>query len=68
VHFSDGLLDYKLYHSFSEDTSSFGMVTYRESRERKEVLNKFFAPQSVRKAEDMIIDKVKALAPQVEHL
>jgi len=42
------------------------MVTYRESRERKEVLNKFFSPQAVRKAEDMIIDKVKALSPRLE--
>jgi len=54
--------DYKLYHSFNEDSSSFGFITYKESRERKDILNSFFSSKAVIQAYGMIIDKVEALS------
>ncbi|KAL2819577.1 cytochrome P450 [Aspergillus cavernicola] len=36
-----------LYHSFGEDRSSFGFLTYRESKERKDVLSRRFSKKAV---------------------
>jgi len=36
-------------------------LTYKESKERKDMLNKFFSQSAVIQAHDLIIDKVKAL-------
>jgi len=61
IRISETLPDYKLYHAFGEDRSSFGLLTYKESKERRDMLNKFFSQSAVIQAHDLIIDKVKAL-------
>ncbi|KAH7062170.1 cytochrome P450 monooxygenase-like protein [Macrophomina phaseolina] len=50
-----------LYHSFGEDRSSFGFLTYREAKARKDVLNKSFSPTAIAKCESIIRSKVDAL-------
>lgn len=50
-----------LYHSFGEDRSSFGFLTYKEAKERKDVLNKSFSAQAIEKASTLVQDKVDAL-------
>lgn len=52
--------DHKLYHAFNEDRSSFGFITYKEAKERKDVLNKFFSQKAVLQAQDLIIGKVSS--------
>ncbi|KAF2195904.1 cytochrome P450 monooxygenase-like protein [Zopfia rhizophila CBS 207.26] len=51
----------QLYRSFNEDRSSFGFLTYKESKERKDVLNRSFSPAAIELAETLIVDKIKAL-------
>jgi hypothetical protein len=53
--------DYRLYHSFNEDRSSFGFTTYKEAKERKDVLNRMFSPKAVAQAQGLIIQKVRPL-------
>lgn len=50
-----------LYHSFGEDRSSFGFLTYREAKARKDVLNKSFSPAAIAKCEPIVLAKVRAL-------
>lgn len=50
--------DAGLYHSFGEDRSSFGFLTYKEARQRKEVLNKSFSPAAVQSAAPLVLEKV----------
>lgn len=47
-----------LYHSFGEDRSSFGFLTYAEAKERKDALNKFFSAKAVLEAQDLVQGKV----------
>ncbi|KAI9663042.1 MAG: hypothetical protein M1821_008090 [Bathelium mastoideum] len=54
--------DWRLYHSFNEDRSSFGFVTYKESKERKDVLNRSFSPKAVEQAEHIVVEKIEALS------
>lgn len=48
----------KLYHSFGEDRSSFGYLTYGEAKERKDVLNKMFSAKAVLEAKGLVLQKV----------
>lgn len=36
-----------LYHSFGEDRSSFGFLTYNEAKERRDVLLKLFSKKAI---------------------
>lgn len=47
-----------LYHSFGEDNSSFGFLTYAESKPRKDILTRTFSKKSVRDAESLVLEKV----------
>lgn len=48
----------KLYHSFGEDRSSFGFLTYTEAKERKDALNKFFSARAILEAQSLVTEKV----------
>ncbi|GME65035.1 Cytochrome P450 [Neofusicoccum parvum] len=50
-----------LYHSFGEDRSSFGFLTYREAKPRKDVLAKSFSPAAIARAEPLVAAKVADL-------
>lgn len=50
--------EWKLYHSFGEDRSSFGFITYKEAKERKDVLNRMFSAKAMAQAEGLVIEKV----------
>ena len=50
--------DPALYHSFGEDESSFGYVSHKEAKERREILSKLFSPKAVEEAENIIQTKV----------
>ncbi|KAF2456731.1 cytochrome P450 monooxygenase-like protein [Lineolata rhizophorae] len=52
----------KLYHCFNEDRSSFGFLTYREAKERKDILNKTFSPKAIEQVQGLVLEKVDALA------
>ncbi|KAF2235666.1 cytochrome P450 monooxygenase-like protein [Viridothelium virens] len=54
--------EWHLYHSFNEDRSSFGFITYKEAKERKDVLNKSFSPKAIEQIEGIITDKIDALS------
>ena len=59
--------DATLYHNFNEDQSSFGFLTSREAKERKDVLNRMFSPKAVTQAKGLVIDKVLELEkPEIE--
>ncbi|KAF2084174.1 cytochrome P450 monooxygenase-like protein [Saccharata proteae CBS 121410] len=51
----------RLYHSFNEDRSSFGFLTYREAKERKDVLNRSFSPKAIEQCEELIINALCAV-------
>ena len=46
-----------LYHSFGEDRSSFGYLTYTEAKPRKDILSRVFSKQAIRNAEYLILEK-----------
>lgn len=48
----------QLYHSMGEDRSSFGFLTYKESKERKDVMNKMFSQKALAQAHGLIVQKV----------
>lgn len=51
--------DPALYHSFGEDESSFGYVSHKEAKERRDILSRLFSPKAVEEAESIIKDKVR---------
>ncbi|KAJ9663462.1 hypothetical protein H2201_005670 [Coniosporium apollinis] len=55
-----------LYHSFNEDRSSFGFVTYAEAKERKDVLSRTFSPKAIEQSQGLVIEKVDALCAAFE--
>lgn len=50
-----------LYHSFNEDRSSFGYLTYKEAKPRKDALNKLFSQRAIAATEGLIVEKVGPL-------
>ncbi|KAL4900134.1 hypothetical protein BDW74DRAFT_183087 [Aspergillus multicolor] len=56
----------RLYHSFGEDRSSFGYLTYAEAKERKDILSRRFSRKAVQEAQTIvqgiIVDLCKSLA------
>jgi len=50
--------EWKLYHSFGEDRSSFGFITYKEAKERKDVLNRMFSSKAVEQSQGLVVEKV----------
>ena len=53
--------EWRLYKSFNEDRSSFGFITYKEAKERRDVLNRSFSAKGVEQAQNLLVDKVDAL-------
>ncbi|KAF1923479.1 putative cytochrome P450 [Didymella exigua CBS 183.55] len=51
----------RLYKSFGEDRSSFGFLTYGESKVRKDVLNRSFSQTAIASAETLVTEQTKAL-------
>lgn len=47
-----------LYHSFGEDRSSFGFLTYNEAKERKDVLSRLFSKKAVADVQGLVLEKV----------
>lgn len=47
-----------LYEGFGEDHSSFGMLTYAESRPRKEVLLPLFSRRAILTMQGLVREKV----------
>ena len=47
-----------LYHSFGEDRSSFGYLTYAEAKPRKDILSRVFSKKAIRDAEHLVEEKV----------
>ncbi|KAK5958385.1 hypothetical protein OHC33_000227 [Knufia fluminis] len=50
-----------LYHSFGEDRSSFGSLTYAEAKPRKDILTRLFSKKAIRDAEHLVQEKVLGL-------
>ena len=62
-----------LYHSFGEDRSSFGFLTYNEAKERRDVLLKLFSKRAIADVQGLVLEKViwlfKASVPNyIPHL
>ncbi|KFY18588.1 hypothetical protein V493_08493 [Pseudogymnoascus sp. VKM F-4281 (FW-2241)] len=55
-----------LYEGFGEDHSSFGMLTYAESRPRKEVLLPLFSRRAILTMQDLVREKVNHFASILE--
>jgi len=53
--------DKKLYHSFGEDRSSFGFLTYTEAKARKDVLAPLFSRRSISEMQDLVQNNVDRL-------
>jgi hypothetical protein len=47
-----------LYHSFGEDRSSFGFLTYNEAKERRDVLSKLFSKKAIADVQELVLKKV----------
>lgn len=47
-----------LYHSFGEDCSFFGFLTYNEAKERKDVLDRLFSKNAVTGIQCLMLEKV----------
>ena len=47
-----------LYHSFGEDRSSFGFLTYNEAKERRDVLLKLFSKKAIADVQGLVLEKV----------
>jgi hypothetical protein len=47
-----------LYHSFGEDRSSFGFLTYNEAKERKDVLSRLFSKKAIADVQGLVLEKV----------
>lgn len=47
-----------LYHSFGEDRSSFGFLTYDEAKQRKNSLSRLFSQKAIAGAQALILEKV----------
>jgi hypothetical protein len=54
-----------LYHSFGEDRSSFGFLTYDEAKERKDVLRRLFSKKAVADVQGLILEKVWSSSPSI---
>ncbi|KAL1989053.1 hypothetical protein VTN96DRAFT_5816 [Rasamsonia emersonii] len=55
-----------VYHSFGEDRSSFGFLTYKEAKERKDVLTKMFSKKAIADVQGLIVEKVVDLCKSFE--
>ncbi|KAL1989438.1 hypothetical protein VTN49DRAFT_7249 [Thermomyces lanuginosus] len=55
-----------LYHSSGEDRSSFGFLTYREAKERKDVLARLFSKQAIADVQGLVTEKVVDLCRSFE--
>lgn len=53
--------EHVLYRSFGEDRSSFGFLTYREAKQRKDVLAPLFAKRAVAELQSLVINKIERL-------
>ncbi|KIW01726.1 uncharacterized protein PV09_06903 [Verruconis gallopava] len=56
----------QVYHSMGEDRSSFGFLTYQESKERKDVMKKMFSPTALSQAHGLIVQKLDAFCKALE--
>jgi cytochrome P450 len=56
----------RLYKSFGEDRSSFGFLTYAESKNRKDVLNRAFSQSAIESAEGLCVQRMKELCAAFE--
>lgn len=56
----------RLYKSFGEDRSTFGFLTYAESRVRRDVLNRSFSQTAINDAENLVTEQTKALCAAFE--
>jgi hypothetical protein len=59
--------DPALYRCFGEDHSSFGYLTYAESKERKDVLNPLFSYRAICNLQDLVESKVSSLFSQLSN-
>lgn len=50
-----------MYHSFGEDRSSFGFLTYKEAKERRDVLARRFSKKAVHEVQHLVQEKVEQL-------
>ncbi|EED13527.1 cytochrome P450, putative [Talaromyces stipitatus ATCC 10500] len=57
-----------LYHSFGEDRSSFGFLTYDEAKERKNALSRLFSQKAIADAQALVLEKVVQLCDSFEEL
>jgi len=52
-----------LYRSFGEDRSSFGYLTYREAKERKDILQPLFSRRAIVNMQGLIQQNVRTCGP-----
>lgn len=50
----------KLYESFGEDRSSFGLVRYQDAKQRKDVLQPLFSRRAILGMQSLVREKVRA--------
>lgn len=55
-----------LYHSFGEDRSSFGFLTYREAKQRKDVLAPLFSKRAIAELQGLVQEKILRLCEALE--
>ncbi|USW53498.1 Putative cytochrome P450 [Septoria linicola] len=55
-----------LYHSFGEDRSSFGFLTYREAKQRKDVLAPLFSKRAIADLQGLVKEKISRLCQALE--
>ncbi|KAI1338194.1 putative P450 monooxygenase [Xylariaceae sp. FL0016] len=53
--------DPTLYKTFNEDNSSFGILTYAESKKRKDVLNPLFSRRAITQMQGIVLQRVESL-------
>lgn len=55
-----------LYRSFGEDRSSFGFLTYREAKQRKDVLAPMFSKRAISELQGLVKEKIVRLCDALE--
>lgn len=55
-----------MYHSFGEGRSSFGFLTYKEAKERRDLLARQFSKKAIHEVQDIVQEKVEELCESFE--
>jgi hypothetical protein len=54
-----------VYHSFGEDCSSFGFLTYNEAKDRRNALSRLISQKAIVDVQSLVLEKVYILLKNI---